>query len=325
MTLLGYFRTIIFWCVASLAAVASAHDLSLTTLDLAEVGGHVRLKLETPLSRLVLRDGLSSNPSGIALDQSIRGQLSLVQGNSQIQPEKASIEVDSRADMIRWQTEIPASLNSLGVAKRFYSKDERSVMQISLHDAAGHSRSLILDNHHPSWNADTEFQSSPKFARTRDIERNWLGLLLAVQLGFWFARGCSLRLLYIAAGIAFVGGVLLMRGHMASSLPFALVVLSLVCLLPGQVNPTRSPWFMVLVASMFGFLICVSVDPILWVRINLLAIFFAITMLTLWATRHLLNRNMSSSQKVIYVASTIFGMVGTYQLILSLTSHSAYS
>lgn len=87
-------------CFSLLAALSPAHDLGLTLIRLTSNGNLTHVQLVTPLSRL---DRIEHSMSAENLDIEIRARLRLDSAQA------VNLQVDTRADLISWTADVPAS------------------------------------------------------------------------------------------------------------------------------------------------------------------------------------------------------------------------
>lgn len=107
------------------SAWATAHDLDVTTIRLTQASTTTHLTLQTPLSRLVARSHLGSQPTPADLDLAIRTHLSLTNDGKPVPlPTTANLEVDSGSDVVRWEAEMSADAPRIDIANPFDTSTE---------------------------------------------------------------------------------------------------------------------------------------------------------------------------------------------------------
>ncbi|MEI8282725.1 MAG: hypothetical protein WCG75_10005, partial [Armatimonadota bacterium] len=302
-----------------ISAITLAHDLGLTLLDCTQVGNSVKIRIETPLSRLVIRDGLSVNPSGIQLDQSIRNQLYLWRNGERIQPTQAAIRSDSQADMIRWEADIPGKIDDLSVSQRFYAKDSKSAMTITLHRPGKPNQVIQLDADHPTWN-----QSAPNAGSVVNMIEgfklavtHWQFVLLAIGLAL--VPPYKRTSLYVAATIPVAILLTVFVGFRtpAFCIPLALTVVAITNIWPQpSEEPTKArTGFRVTLALVIGFILGTSISPDTTTTIGLSLGCLAVFITASFLVAILSQKREQLSAKITYSTSIALGMIGTYGLV----------
>ena len=297
---------------------ALAHDLGLTTIDLSPTSGGTHIRLETPLSRLVVRDSLGPKPTGIQIDQSIRRLLFLRQGNARLQPAAAEIHIDSQADMIRWEATVADQPPSLSLGQRFYPLDQHSVTIVTIHDPSGAAKTVTLTAQRPGWNQSAD---SPLFAGFRDAFLRLDALLLVVALALVPFDGLSVMLGIVALWVGMLVAIRAQGTPPAIATPAALLVVVAANLWP-QKSPKLTPWIRTALAlgagPVLGSIIHSNHNPPsdIGEEIAYLLAFGCIGGLML----ALGKKPNPILAKVTYVASLAIGMAGSYWLVSTLLS-----
>lgn len=81
-----------------------AHDLDLTLIKVLRQNGQTVIQLTTPLSRFVKTSSLGAQPSGPALDRSVRERLQVKTDSS------SDVQVDTQADLLIWTAKVPTNV-----------------------------------------------------------------------------------------------------------------------------------------------------------------------------------------------------------------------
>ena len=216
--------------------MAHAHDLSLTTLKINGNNGHLRDQVITPLSRLIERARLGTQPRPHQLDQGVRMRIGLTIGAIPGEFGPAQVSVDSANDMLTWQSECLGNINDLKIPRRFYAEDPKSTELLFILREGKPLVSAALDQAHVSW--PNKVQSSASLAQSasagnvlKSFETWTFGLTACFGLGFLVARSKDAAM----ASVLLLGGIY-----------------------TGQIVPLHTPalpWMISLIAGVIGILL----------------------------------------------------------------------
>jgi hypothetical protein len=178
-----------------------AHDLLLSTVDIAANGSFSTLIVRTPLSHLARMENAPGQAlTAIEIDLALRHRLAFAINGQSAQPGPATLTVDTSADMLTWQSSLPASPAAITLGGKLFPEQPASETRVRATLPSGQTTEQWLGD--PAAHGATSPQSIPSHAAT-----------------FW--RFLTMGLEHIASGpdhVAFVVGLLLLGGSLRSLL-----------------------------------------------------------------------------------------------------------
>ena len=315
-------RIILAVLLFSLSAISMAHDLGLTMLECTQVADSIKIRIETPLSRLVVSSGLTFSPTGIQLDQSIRNQLFLWRNGNRFQPTQAEIHTDSQADMIRWEAEVPGQIKDLSVSQRFYAKDLKSIMTITLRRPERPTQVIQLDSTHPTWNQPTSLFIflSNMFDGFESAFRQWQFVFLTIGLALVPTQKKTVTTVTAALPVGILLTVTLGLHATVAVISFALLVVAIANLWPqpsGETANTQTG-FRAALFLVTGLIIGTSITTFIATKIGLALGCTASFIIASLLIAILSQKHQKMSSKILYTGSIVVGMAGTYSFVSSL-------